>query len=416
MRFLDESSLPPDLQGSGEYWKKYGKEILSWIDLSQLPLLPIGDGWIDPGKALQLTHDEAGFREALKSHSSAGALDRFSAAICSLEFGKKHSPLIAIARDIGGPETARALATALTRKTDDSRFLFCLACALEVIGDVTALPSISLAHFRLRRGPYANFFQQSVDVFVGKLGISPPGLEDWSVPDEGDPGEIVKFRQAQARRLQKAMLTNRRWTVAMFDRRIVRQPVIAPLAAGLVWGYYNQAGQLIQPFVIGPGFEYPAPPAGASVGVVHPVHLPSTEAAHWRERAKALKAPFDQWSVPAHNLSTEDLQRDRVPRLPDIKLPAATFLCRLEALGWQRTKDRTLFQFHRRPFPELGVRAVIRYTGIPLTYGAEWPDQSILECFFTSDRQPVPLSQVNPIAISAVLADLQALSAKPLRG
>ena len=71
-----------------------------------------------------------------------------------------------------------------------------------------------------------------------------------------------------------------------------------------------------------------------------------------------------------------------------------------------------MFQFHGRPFPELGVRAVIRYTGIPLTHGEEWPDQSVLECFFTADRQQISLSQVSPIAISAVLADLEALGRK----
>jgi hypothetical protein len=429
MKFLDEASLPRELQGSGQFWQKEKKFASAWLDLTKVPPLPIREGLIGPDLALQLAHEKT-TRAALKKHATPQALDHFVAGFCrqvpedpSVHF--RYNAWRSIAEELGGPETAAIFLPAMTDKAflheappgfGGHPYVHAAAGVLAGTGDASCLPALILCRYRFRR--MRNHFMEGwlndqLVKIVKRLALPPAGLEDWCLPDAAEPDEIPEFRKDQAPRLRKAMLTDRRWTVAMFDRRIVRQPVMAPLAAGLVWGYYNQAGRLIQPFLIGPGFEYPPPPADASVGVVHPVHLPSAEAARWRERAKQLKAPFDQWSVPAQALSAQDLQGDRIPRLPAIKLPAATLLCRLEALGWQRPKDRRLFQFHGRPFPELGVCAVIRYTGIPLTYGSEWPDQSLLECFFVTARKQIPLSQVSPIAISAVLADLEALFAGP---
>jgi hypothetical protein len=439
MKFLSKASLPPDLRGSGQLWKKEKDFVTAWLDLSKMPPLAIHEGLIDPDLALRLAHEDT-TRAALKNHSSPEALDHFVAAFCrqvprDLSVHSRYYTWRSIAEQLGGPETARIFVAVMTDKASLQKsgrqvpfagnlYLHGAAGVLAHIGDATCIPAVLLCIFRLYRMKERflhGWVHNQLTAIIKRLALSPADLEDWCVPDAAEADEVPEFRKEQVLRLQKAMFTDRRWAIEMFDRRIVHQLVMAPLAAGLVWGYYDETGKLIQPFVIGPGSvgsgsEYPAAPAGASagasVGIVHPVHLPAPEATRWRKRANHLNAPFEQWNVAAQVLSPEELKGDRIPRLPGIKLPAATLLCRLEALGWQRTKDRTMFQFHGRPFPELGVRAVIRYTGIPLTHGEEWPDQSVLECFFTADRQQISLSQVSPIAISVVLADLEALGGK----
>ena len=412
MKFLDESSLPPDLQGASR-WRLQREQIL-WLtrlDPAPVPPLPIGDAWIGTETALALAHDEPRIRQALKKHSSPEALDRFAAVICrqlprlTLMFSQF------IAMDLGGPETARVLAAAMTSRTNEPKFQSGVAAILAHIGDVSCLAAFALAMFRMERGRVlTDAFEAGMAALVSRLGLAPADAEAWSVPDNADPDETPVLRVAQVSRLRDAMLWGRRWSVDTFERRIVRQPVVGPLAAGLVWGYFDDAGRLLRAFPIAPGRE-DSPPAGASVGIVHPGHLPADEVARWRRLAEDLHPPFAQWDLPAQALSPEEIASGRFARLPGRTFSPTELLCRLEALGWQRPRTRTKLEYHTRPFPNLGVRAVIRYSGIPVAYGGEWSEQSIQACYFEADRGPVPLSQVGRQAIGAVLADLEALSA-----
>jgi hypothetical protein len=354
-------------------------------------------------------HDLPRFRAALKKHSEAEALDHFAAEVCrQLPNSDNCGMFRVIAEDLGGHETADVLAVVVNTRTAEMVRHWAVV-ALRVIGDKTHLPALALYCLRARAQDARPFEQRTLSPNLLRLKLTSQELEDWFLPDEGRPNEIAVFGMGQRERLERAMLSGRRWTVETFDRRLARQAVMAPLAAGLVWGYFNDAGRLLQAFVISQGMEYPAPPAGASVGIVHPSHLSTEEAARWREQTKGLTAPFDQWNLPAHVLSAEETAADTIPGLPGIRMPAARLLCRLEALGWQRPKTRTKLEFHTRAFAELGLTAAIRYSGIPLIYGSEWCEQSIVECFFVRDRERLPLARVSPIAISAVLADLEAL-------
>jgi hypothetical protein len=280
------------------------------------------------------------------------------------------------------------------------------------IGDVTCLPAMILCLFRFYRLQHRflhGWVNGQVAAIAKRLAISPADWEDWCVPDLAEPDELEVLSKEQSARLEKAMSTERRWSVAAFDRRIVHQAILGPLAAGLVWGYFDVDGRLLLPFLIHPDLSYPAAPPGAVVGIVHPAHLTAENVAHWRQRTADLPTPFDQWKPEVLALSAQELAGDRILRLPTVGFPAATLLCRLEAMGWTRPKGKTLLKFHRRAFPEFGMGAIVEYSGIPLAYGGEWTEQRIEACFFAAHCERIPISKVSPIAISAVLADLEAL-------
>ncbi|HTS27725.1 MAG TPA: DUF4132 domain-containing protein [Bryobacteraceae bacterium] len=414
MTFLSLASLPPDLQNP-RIGATEKRATIPWLDPVKLPPIPIGDGWIDPDTALTLVHDQPPFRHALRKHSSPEALDRFAAEFCrqlpdSPLLYNRYMTWLLIGQDLGGPETAAVMAAAMTRHNVTPMLRHGAAYVLAEIGDRTHLPAMTLCLFRMEPGFYRNCVQEQFSALVKRLNLSPAALEDWTLPDEAEPAENAVLGAGQAARLERAMLTGHRWPAQIFDRRIARQPIMRPLAAGLVWGYFDDAGRILQAFLIGPAADYPAPPADATVGIVHPSHLSTEGAACWKERSRDLRAPFAQWSAPAHLLSPEEASGDRITRLPAAAMPAARLLCRLEALGWHRPKARCRLEFHTRPFTELGVTAVIRYSGIPLSYGGEWSDQSIMSCYFEKRQDRLPLQKVSPIAISAVLSDLQALS------
>src|SRR5262249_44454940 len=110
------------------------------------------------------------------------------------------------------------------------------------------------------------------------------------------------------------------------------------------------------------------------------------------------------------------------------KVPAPALVRILENLGWQRGQawDGGLFHLHAKPFPTLGVTAVVQYDGIPMGAIVDWDDQSIDEVYLT-DRAvksaleldwggqgsaKVAWGNVDPIVRSEVLADIAAVLEK----
>ncbi len=414
MTFLDASSLPADLRRV-RVGPTQLKATTDWLDVAKIPPLPVDDAFIDGQLALELSHDQEEIRQALKRHSQPQALDRFVAALCrqlpdAEAVHMRYAIWRFIAIDFGGPETADVLAELLIRPGAAYLLRFGAIQALGVIGSRRHLPAIALVVMRIDQDARRRPFDAQFAAAASRLKLSQADLEDWSLPDAATPAENQQLRAPQVERLQKAMLSGRRWTVETFEGRILRQPIMAPLAATLVWGYFDQSDRLLQAFLIGPDGACPAPPPNASAGIVHPAHVSPEEAARWRQETAGLQQPFPQWKSTAISLAPEDAAATSIPRLPDNSLPAAAFLCRLEALGWQRPKTRTRLDHHTRAFPDLGITAVIRYTGIPLQFGGEWTPQAITDCFFTAGKDPLPLSRVSPIAVSSVLGDLQSLA------
>jgi hypothetical protein len=431
MNYLEQGSLPVELQVSSNFWQKEQKHVHRWLDVAKLPPLRIGDGYIAAELAVALVHGPKEVLAALRKYSEPGALDHFMAAFCrqvpddeAVHF--TYNGWRWAAEALGGPETAAVMATMASakfsiHKTKHSWEGTCshvhgAVGVLSHIGDVTCLPAMVLCLFRfykLKHRFLQGWVVDQITALNRRIAASPADIEDWSVPDAAEPDEIEEFSKDQRARLQKAMLTERRWTAAIFERRVIHQSIVGPLAAGLVWGYFDQQGKLLQTFLIRPDLSYPAAPEGATVGIVHPAHLTATEVEQWRKRAAELPAPFDQWNLQVRALSAQELDGELIPRLPAASLPAATLMCRLEEMGWTRPKGGKILKFHGRLFPEFGMGAIIEYTGIPLEYGGEWTEQKIEACFFAAHNKRVPLSKVSPIAISTVLADLEVLGKPP---
>jgi hypothetical protein len=431
MKFLEQSSLPPELQVPTNFWQKQQKHVHGWLDVAKLPPLRIKDGYIAPELAIALLHGPRELLTALQKYSEAEALDHFIAEFCrqvpddeAVHF--TYNGWRWAAEVLGGPKTAAVMASIVSAKftlhktqyssEGTSGLIHGAVGVLAHIGDVTCLPAMVLCLFRFYRLKHRflhSWVLGEIATLSKRLAAAPADLEDWSVPDSAEPDEIEEFSKDQSARLQKAMLTARRWTAAMFDRRVVHQSIVGPLAGGLVWGYFDSQGKLQQAFLIGPDLSYPAAPEGVTVGIVHPAHMTATEAAKWRKRAAELPVPFEQWNLPVRALSAQKLEGDLILSLPAANLPAATLMCRLEEMGWTRPKGGKMLKFHARLFPEFGMGAIIEYTGIPLTYGGEWTEQKIEACFFAAHNKRIPLAKVSPIAISTVLADLEALGKPP---
>ncbi len=169
---------------------------------------------------------------------------------------------------------------------------------------------------------------------------------------------------AQLRRLEDALVAQRRWTVDEFRTLFVAHPLLGHLARRLVWlvdtphdpdasGTSGTSGTSDG----GPGrafriagdgtctdvednpFSLPAPPGTRAAGVIrlaHPLHLGETVAA-WSALFAGLRIlqPFPQLSREVFTLT--DAERDATALLRLDGLPVPTLdLLRLEHRGWRR--------------------------------------------------------------------------------
>jgi predicted DNA-binding WGR domain protein len=253
--------------------------------------------------------------------------------------------------------------------------------------------------------------------------------------------QVADLAKVQAARLEQAMVTQRRWTVADFERFLVRHPLQRHLTRLLVWGTWRD-GVLRDTFRVTDELDYadagddvfalPGDDARLEVGIVHPLQLDGATRAAWGETLAdyEIVPPFAQLGRPVHRLAPDDERQRELTRFKDRKVAAAALVRILENLGWQRGAafDAGIFTLHAKAFPALGVTAVVEYEGVPMGYMVDWEDQSIERCYVVDgvrsahdfgwgagDRRgtkPLPWGSVDPIVCSEVLADVASILEK----
>ncbi|HSO31941.1 MAG TPA: DUF4132 domain-containing protein, partial [Labilithrix sp.] len=142
----------------------------------------------------------------------------------------------------------------------------------------------------------------------------------------------------QIDRLQNAMIARRRWEPAAFATHLVQHPLVAHLVRRLVWAAYDGSGTLLATFRVAEDGTYADAddagydlPAGARVGVLHPLEIPVAALAAWGERLSEYEVlqPFPQVGreVP-RGVTRADVER--FAPVESLKLLG------LERRGWRR--------------------------------------------------------------------------------
>jgi hypothetical protein len=238
----------------------------------------------------------------------------------------------------------------------------------------------------------------------------------------------------QAERLEQAMVTGRRWSLAEFESLLVRHPLMIHLVRLLLWGGYDEAGKLVATFRLTEERDYADVQESAcrlegiaTVGLVHPMHLSDEQRSAWGAvfGDYEIMAPFPQLGRAVHRLEPKERDATEIVRNKGIKVPALTLVGMLERDGWTRgvPAEGGWFDEHSKPFAAANVTAVIRYSGLPIGYKEGWEDQEVVWCCFVpgiyvptdwypQHRVRVPLCKVDPIVLSEVLRTLGELASK----
>ncbi|MGL5082274.1 MAG: DUF4132 domain-containing protein [Microcoleaceae cyanobacterium] len=274
-------------------------------------------------------------------------------------------------------------------------------------------------------------------------------VADWKLIKK-QISELVKI---QAIRLEQAMVQGRRWSVEEFELLLVHHPLMINLVRLLLWGGYNEAGELIQTFRVTEDQTYANSTDEeiklegvlegeledrlnsklvpvTQVGILHPLYLETETKNTWGELLSdyEIVPPFPQLGRAIYTLESGEAEYKELKRFSQFKIPAPSLVGTLEKLGWTRgtPQDGGVFDLHYKQFEQANITAVIGYReGIPVGYMDGWDDQTLESCYFLGnleqpwgywfddrDHKMLTLGAVDPIVISEVLSDLNTLAAK----
>jgi hypothetical protein len=224
----------------------------------------------------------------------------------------------------------------------------------------------------------------------------------------------------QIRRLETAMVTQRRWTAASFHDHLVAHPLLSHIVRRLVWTAHLDVS--VGSTVVGVAFRVAEDgtyadvaddayelPAGATVGVAHP-RLLGEQLGAWSSVFSdyEILQPFAQLGRRVQALTSEERASTELARFAGLKVPTTTLLG-LERRGWQRgtPQDAGVQGWIWRATPTGRAVVIDLNPGIPIGAHNYAPDQEITTIWL-NDR---PWGDWRPRQLTRTFAELDEVTA-----
>jgi hypothetical protein len=230
--------------------------------------------------------------------------------------------------------------------------------------------------------------------------------------------QLTDTAKLQARRLERALIDGRRWTVPDFETALVRHPFLTNLARGLLWGSFDSGRRLRLAFRLTAEGDHAdlrdevcEPLPDCAVGLVHPALLSADERVAWQALFAEYEVfqPFPQLARPVHALEPGEESERALTRFEGAGVSGPAVAGILENLGW--ASKRSLPLSYVRHYAGADVTAVLVQSG--------WEDAQLGDVFFlpgvlagqaeAARGQAIPLGAVDAAVRSEVLGVVQLL-------
>lgn len=184
---------------------------------------------------------------------------------------------------------------------------------------------------------------------------------------------------SQKHRMEQALATAREWEADVWVRLFVKNPVMRPFAAGLVWGVYRD-GELLQGFRYmedgtwnteeGEEFIFPTPSKtlpDIKIRLVHPLELPPGKLAAWKGQLSDYEVvqPLEQLGRAVYTVTKEEAGEQEMLRFYGRSVPGVVLDGRLLEFGWQQAlaEDAGRFFLYYRVDADAGLAAEMEFSG-----------------------------------------------------
>ncbi len=233
----------------------------------------------------------------------------------------------------------------------------------------------------------------------------------------------------QIARLERAMVTQRRWTGREFLDLFAAHPLLWHLARRVVWGLYDDGGALLRGFRLAEDrtaadVEDDALTVAddAVVGIAHPLHLGAAVEA-WSEVFADYEVlqPFSQLGRPVFALTEQEHAATELTRFRDVTVPVGRVLSLIRR-GWARgvPQDAGVEPWILKPLP--GNRTVVLNLDPGIAVGAidVLPEQTLDHLWLSRGRGgdwwpsagSVSFAELDAVSASELLADLTELTGR----
>ncbi|MGC4936632.1 DUF4132 domain-containing protein [Kribbella sp. DT2] len=242
-----------------------------------------------------------------------------------------------------------------------------------------------------------------------RKGWTTDELADRSVPLEPDK----KTLELQTARLYEAMCTGRTWTYQDWQVHLNQHPVMGRLTQRLVW----KAGQAFRPLddgrLVDVDDDLVDLPADARISIAHTSVVDEETRSRWQHYLAdyGISTLFQQFGKELYRPASDY----QVTEFDGIRLLAFALRSTARKLGYLRgqTLDGPSFDEYVKPFPSIGLTAVISFSGneLPeenrtvglgsLTFRQTAPD---------GGATPVRLGDVPPVLLAETYDDLRVIA------
>jgi hypothetical protein len=230
---------------------------------------------------------------------------------------------------------------------------------------------------------------------------------------------VRKVATEQIRRLELAMVMQRRWSGAEFRQLFVRHPLLWQIARRLVWATFDPGGafataiRIAEDRTLADVADDPVKlDDDATFGVAHPIHLGAADPA-WCEvfADYEILQPFQQLGRQVHALTDGERAATRLARFDGRKAESLRLLG-LERRGWRfGERDGGYRSSVEHDLPDGRTLMVHLQPGIALASPTEHPEQDLADVFIHdgrgwSDEHRIPFETLDAVIASEILRDL----------
>ncbi len=227
--------------------------------------------------------------------------------------------------------------------------------------------------------------------------------------------DAKEMANLQLQRLERAMVTQRRWQPQEFQRFYLQHPLMRHLATRLLWGVYNEAGVLTTAFRVAEDLSLAdaqdqayALPDEAQVGIAHPLELPTALRNAFGQvfGDYEILQPFKQLSRETYVLSAAEIAGASLTRFARKHVSEGSVLS-LRHRNW-RTNGFGLDSLIKSVAPDLWVELELNTDRSIYDHRNE-PSLCVQDLKLHGSYRVPEWTQLPPIVVSELLRDIELL-------